>query len=193
MSVHNPSAFRIAGFTSLLVLLAGCGDGKGQDGNEVAASSSGVGSEVVSEPIPAGPLEDCPLTAAEVSDVVGIAVQQDSMVCMFEPEPGRNPTVVYVRQVSFACSDSMVNDPEFDFVPFNGLGVRAYSSPTGGDLLVCTNPPFEITVDITPPLDAIVADSAVASAAARASEQAAAEQLVRLILGRLEAAGQKLV
>jgi hypothetical protein len=103
---------------------------------------------------------------------------------MFEPEPGKEPTVLYVRQVSFACSEAVVNDPDFTLEPYDGLSVKAYASPEGGDVLVCTNPPFEITVNITPGRDAILADPAKASAAARASERAAAEQLAGLILGR---------
>ncbi|HET6564990.1 MAG TPA: hypothetical protein VFG52_06210, partial [Xanthomonadales bacterium] len=112
------------------------------------------------------------------------AVQQDQSVCVFEPEPGKNPTVLYIRQVNFACSNAVVNDPEFDKQPYDGLGIKAYASASGNDLLVCTNPPFEISVDITPSLDALVADSEAASSAARASERIAAEQLARLLLDR---------
>lgn len=143
-----------------------------------AAGSAGQGGA------PAGPQDACPLTAAEVGEVVGVAVRKEATLCMFEPEPGSTPSVLYVRQVSFACSDAVVKDPSFELEPYDGLEVQAYASPVGGDLLVCTNPPFEITVDITPSLDDIVADSDAASAAARASERAAAEELARLILAR---------
>jgi len=176
--------FGITGFVSLLVLLGGCGGGDDRDDNAGVASSPGVGSGIESGAAPPGPRENCPLTASEVSDVLGIAVQQDTSTCMFEPEPGTDPTVLYVRQVPFACSDAVVKDPEFNLQPFDGLGIQAYASPDGGDILVCTNPPFEITVNITPKLDAIIADPDKASAAARSSERAAAEQLARLILRR---------
>jgi hypothetical protein len=178
MSVHGSSLIGIAGVVSLLVLLAGCGGGD----DAGVASSTGVGSGMEPAAAPAGPHDRCPLTASEVSEVLGIAVQQDAAVCMFEPEPGREPSVLYVRQVSFACSESVVNDLNLE--PYDGLGIKAFASPEGGDLLFCTNPPFEITVNITPDRDAILADSAKASAAARVSERAVAEQLARLILDR---------
>jgi hypothetical protein len=184
MRVHGSSLFGIAGVVSLLVLLGGCGDGDDRDDNAGTATSTGAGSGTESGAAPPGPRETCPLTASEVGDVLGIAVQQDTATCMFEPEPGINPTVLYVRQVSFACSEAVVNDPEFTLEPYDGLGVQAYASPEGGDLMVCTNPPFEINVNITPERDAILADPARASAAARASERAAAEALARLILGQ---------
>lgn len=184
MSVRNAGSFRIAGFASLLALLAGCGGGDDHGENAGVASSNGAGSGIEAGAVPPGPSETCPLTAKAVSEVLGVSVQQDPATCMFEPEPGKNPTVLYVRQVSFACSDGVTNDPEFTLLPFDGLGVRAYASPTGDDLLVCTNPPFEITVDITPDGKAIVTDPEAASAAARASERAAAEKLARLILDK---------
>jgi len=184
MRVNGSSLFGIAVVVSLLVLLGGCGGGDDRDDNALAAETTGAGSGTESGAAPPGPRDSCPLTAKDVSDVLGIAVQQDAATCMFEPEPGKNPTVLYVRQVSFACSEGVVNDPEFTLEPFDGLGVQAYASPDGGDLMVCTNPPFEINVDITPERDAILTDPAKASAAARASERAAAEALARLILGQ---------
>lgn len=183
MRVNGSSLIGIVGFVSMLVLLGGCGGGEDRDANAASGSPATAGNEVESQAAPQGPLDNCPLTAAQVGEVIGVAVQQDTTTCMFEPQPGIEPRVLYVRQVSFACSDAVVNDPSFTQVPYDGLGVRAFASPDRGNLLVCTNPPFQITVDITPDLDAIVADSEAASAAARASERAAAEQLARLILG----------
>jgi hypothetical protein len=184
MTVHGSRLFGLAGFVSMLVLLGGCGGGEGQGESANSGTPTGAGTQASSEAAPPGPLDNCPLTAAEVGDAVGVAVQQDATICMFEPQPGTEPRVLYVRQVSFACSESVVKDPSFTLQPYDGLGVQAFASSEGGDLLVCTNPPFEITVEITPSLDALVADSEAASAAARASERAAAEQLARLILGR---------
>jgi len=184
MKVHGSGLLGIAGIVSMLVLLGACGNGEDAGDNAGTGSPTSVGKQVESEAAPPGPPDNCPLTAAEVGDAVGVAVQQDATTCMFEPQPGKEPRVLYVRQVSFACSESVVKDPSFKLEPYDGLGVQAFASPEGGNLLVCTNPPFEITVDITPSLDAIVADSEAASAAARASERAAAEQLARLILGR---------
>lgn len=165
----------------MLALLGACGsddDRAGNAGATTAGSGAGTGNA------PPGAQEKCPLTASEVGDAVGVAVEQDATLCMFEPEPGKEPRVLYVRQVAFACSDAVVKDPSFELEPYDGLEVPAFASATGGDLLVCTNPPFEITVDITPALDDIMADSDAASAAARASERAAAERLARLILAR---------
>jgi len=180
MRVNGSSVFGIASFVLLLVLLSGCGGGD----EASVASSTGVGNGIGSGVAPTGPRDACPLTATEVGDVLGIAVQQDAATCMFEPEPGKEPNVVYVRQVSFACSNAVVNDPSFELEPYDGLDVQAYISPEGGDLLVCTNPPFEITVNMTPKLDDIIADPDKASAAARVTERVAAEQLARLVLGR---------
>lgn len=184
MRVHGSSLFDVVGGVLVLVFLGGCGNGDDRADNAGAISPTGARSNAGPRDAPAGPRDSCPLTAAEVGDVVGVAVQQDATTCMFEPEPGKEPRVLYVRQVSFACSDTVVNDASFSLEPYDGLGVRAYASPAGGDLLVCTNPPFELTVDITPDLADIVADANAASAAARASERAAAEQLARLILAQ---------
>lgn len=168
----------------MLVLLSGCGGGDDRDDNVGVASSTGAGSAIEAKATLPGPPDRCPLTAKEVSDVLGVAVQVDTVTCMFEPKPGIEPRVVFVRQGSFVCSDAVVKDPSFSLEPYDGLGVQAYASPEGGELLVCTDPPFGIKVTITPSLDAIIADSDKASAEARASERAAAEQLARLILGR---------
>lgn len=184
MRVHGSSSVCITGAVLVLVLLGGCGSGDEPDNSAGAATSTGGGPGIGSGNSPAGPLDNCPLTAAEVGDVLGVAVQQDALSCMFEPSPGKEPRVLYVRQVSIACSDAVVNDASFSLQPYAGLSVPAYASPVGGDVLVCTNPPFEITVDITPNLADIVADPEAASAAARASERAAAEELARLILTR---------
>jgi len=184
MKIHGAGLSGIAGLVAMLVLLGGCGSGEDQGGNTVAGSPTEIGSKVEAEAVPPGPIETCPLTAAQVEGVIGVAVQQDTSICQFEPEPGKEPRVLYVRQVSFACSESVVGDSSFDLEPYDGLGIRAFASPDRGDLLVCTNPPFEITVDITPSLDDMVADGEAASAAAQASEQAAAVQLARLILDR---------
>lgn len=180
MRLYRVSLFDIAGSMLALAFLVGCGGADDGAGNADAASAAGGGSGAA----PAGPRDACPLTAEEVGEVVGVAVQQDAGICMFEPEPGTEPRVLYVRQVSFACSDTVVNDSSFAMEPYDGLGIRAYANAAGNDLLVCTNPPFEITVDITPSLDDMVADPGAASAAARASERAAAEELARLILAR---------
>jgi hypothetical protein len=184
MTVHGLSLLGVAGIVSMLVLLGSCGGGEDLGDNAGSGSPTGAGHAVESAAVPPGPPDACPLTAAEVGEAVGVAVQQDATICMFEPQPGTEPRVLYVRQVSFACSDSVVKDPSFTLEPYDGLGVQAFASSEGGNLLVCTNPPFELTVDITPSLDAMVADGEAASAAARASERAAAEQLARLILGR---------
>lgn len=183
MRVHA-RFFDIAGVVLVLALLGGCHNGDDAAENAAAEPPTGAASNVGSGDAPAGPRDTCPLTAAEVGDAVGVPVQQDATICMFEPEPGKEPSVMYVRQVPFACSDSVVKDPSFTLEPYDSLGVQAYVSPVGGDLLVCTDPPFEITVNVTPDLDDIVADSDAASAAARASERAAAQQLARRILSR---------
>jgi hypothetical protein len=183
MRVHA-RFFDIARVVLVLALLGGCRNGNDPADNAAAEPPTGAAGNVGSGDAPAGPRDTCPLTATEVGDVVGAAVQQDATICMFEPAPGKEPRVLYVRQVSFACSDTVVNDSSFFLEPYDGLSVRAYASSASGELLVCTNPPFEITVDITPDLADVIADSNAASAAARASERAAAEQLARLILAR---------
>ncbi len=184
MRIHTLSWLGITGVVSLLVLLSGCGGGDDRNDNAGVASSTGAGSAIEVKANPPGPPDRCPLTAKEVSDVLGIAVQVDTATCMFEPKPGIEPRVLYVSQASFVCSDAVVKDPSFTLEPHDGLGVQAYASAEGGELLVCTDPPFGIKVNITPALDATIADSDKASADARASERAAAEQLARLILGR---------
>lgn len=184
MRVHGSGLFGLTGFVLMLVLVGGCGKSDAQRDTAGPATPSETDSEAASQVVPPGPSDPCPLTAEEVGKVLGVVVQQDSSICMFEPEPGTEPNVTYVRQVSFACSEAVVNDPSFELEPYDGLVVQAYANPDSGDLMVCTNPPFEITVDITPSRDAILADAEAASAAARASERDAAVQLARLILDR---------
>lgn len=183
MRACRAGRFGIAGAV-LVVVLGGCGSGDDREDTADTAASAGARSDAGSGNASAAAGGNCPLTAAEVGDVVGVAVRQDATSCMFEPSPGNDPRVLYVRQVPIACSDAVVNDPSFTLEPHEGLGVRAYAGAAGGDLLVCTNPPFEITVNITPELADVVADADAASAAARASERAAAEELARLILTR---------
>lgn len=184
MKICDSKCLGVAGAVLMLALLVGCGSGEDQGLPAGSAEPDSVANAGESAAVPPGPVDSCPFTAAEVSEVLGVAVQQDQSVCIFEPEPGKNPTVLYVRQVAFACSNAVITDPEFDMQPHEGLGIKAYASASGNHLLVCTNPPFEITVDITPSLDALVADSEAASSAARASERAATEQLARLLLDR---------
>jgi hypothetical protein len=176
---------RIVGALLVMTLLAGCsGDGEGggttDDGtgatNIGGASDPGAGNSSGAVP---GPSNDCPLSAEQVSEVLGVTVEKEATLCMFD---GPSQNVTYVRQVSFACSEGVIGDPSFEMEPFDGLGVGAYAAPQGADLLVCTDPPFEITVDITPDLDDLVADATAASAAAEVSERAAAEELARLVL-----------
>ena len=111
---------------------------------------------------------------------MGVGMEKDAGLCMFSG-PSRN--VIYVQQVPFACGEAVVGDPSFEMEPFEGLGVNAYTTSVGNELLVCTDPPFGITVDITPDLDDVVADPTAASAAAVASEREAVEELARLVLG----------
>ena len=99
MKVHGSGLLGIAGIVSMLVLLGACGNGEDAGDNAGTGSPTSVGQQVESEAAPPGPPDNCPLTAAEVGDAVGVAVQQDATTCMFEPQPGKEPRVLYVRQV----------------------------------------------------------------------------------------------
>lgn len=110
MKVHGSILVGIAGAALVLGQLQGCDRAGERDSNADAAVSTGDGNEVALTDAAAGLRDKCPLTAAEVGEIVGVAVQQDETTCMFEPQPGKEPRVLYVRQVPFACSDAVVND-----------------------------------------------------------------------------------
>ena len=170
-------------------LLASCG-GDADDGADGAttgegsaattAAGGGDSPAATSSDASAGPSSACPLSVEQVSEVLGVSMEKEADVCMFS---GPSRSLIYVQQVPFACSDAVVRDPSFEMEPYDGLDVTAYTSTVGTELLVCTEPPFAMTVDITPSLDDLVADATAASAAAATSEREAAEELARLVLG----------
>jgi hypothetical protein len=117
-----------------------------------------------------GARERCPLTAEQVGDVLGVEVAEEGGACLFFPTNGKLvPSALYVQQVAFACRDDVRSEVGYD-EPFEGLGVDAYvqaGTADGTMLLVCTEPPFEVSVD-----------QGVDDAAARAQ----VEELARLVL-----------
>jgi len=143
------------------------------------AEGSNDATPAASSDAPAGPSSDCPFGADQVSDVLGVTMEKEPDLCMFS---GPSHDVTYVQQVPFACGEAVVGDAGFEMEAYEGLGVDAYESTVGTELLVCTDPPFEIVVDITPSLDDLVADATAASAKAEDAELAAVEQLARLVL-----------
>jgi hypothetical protein len=169
--------------------MASCGgdtddgaDGANASEGSAATTAAGGGDSpaATSSDAPAGPSSACPLSVEQVSEALGVSMEKEADVCMFS---GPSQSLIYVPLPSLACSDAVVRDPTFEMEPYEGLGVTAYTSTVGTELLVCTDPPFSMTVDITPSLDDLVDDATAASAAAVTSEREAAEELARLLLG----------
>ena len=129
-----------------------------------ACSASGASDSAGSA---TAPTSRCPITAAQASSAVGTQlVAQGS--CTFFPANGDVwPSVIFVRQVAFACSGSIPSEVGYT-ERLDGLGVKAYvQRDAGASILVCDKLPFEITIDI-------VGDSA--------ASLAAAQQLAALVL-----------
>jgi hypothetical protein len=91
----------------------------------------------------------CPLTVEQVSTAVGTQLE-DKGACTFFAVNDAWPNVIFVRQVSFACDANIRSETGYT-ERLGGLGTTAYvqrETAEGPTILVCTKPPFEISVDI---------------------------------------------
>lgn len=143
----------------------------GGDGSTTAAPAT---TAATSDPGPgttaptSGSPDRCPLTAEQVSEVIGVTME-DVGGCVFFPPEKSDPSALFVRQVSFACNDDIRQQNGYEEA-FDGLGVEAYvkrGTSYGVQILVCEEQPFEVAANLT--------DDDAAS-------QTAAEALARLAL-----------
>jgi hypothetical protein len=123
---------------------AAADDGTATSAASAATTSAGGGSSG------GGAGDRCPLTAEEVGDVIGVEVAEEGGACLFYPTNGKLvPSALYVQQVAFACREDIRSEVGYEEA-VDGFGVDAYVQEGGSStttLLVCTDPPFEVTVE----------------------------------------------
>lgn len=152
MAARRSRGFALVTGVLVAATLVACG---GDDDGDAAGSDNGDGGSETTGSTAASSGDGgdpCPLTVEQVSEAVGATVELSEGVCLFQHPEDINPSVTFVRQVPFACGDAVVSDPEFGMEPYDGLSVDAYASAPDlsvGTILVCTDPPFEIQVDLT--------------------------------------------
>ena len=138
---------------------AACG---GSDSSSNAQGAAGGGATSARAPAAKTAPNRCPLTAEQVTAVVGSPVKPPDSSCGFFPADENKilPHVLFVNQLNFACNGTMPAEIGFK-EKVDGLGVTAYvaDQADGTHLLVCReNAPFDLSVDL--------ADDAKARAAA---------------------------
>jgi hypothetical protein len=163
---------RIALMLSALVWLSGCGGGNEGDGpaEETEATSVSTTADPSDKDVATTQVDRCPLTAEQVSQVLGQPVEIDEPSCSFFPPTDGMPNASFNLQVAWACTEDMLAEGGYE-VSVSGIGDAAYVQPGMADgtwLLVCAgDAPFEIRVD------GGNGDNAA---------QAAAEELARIVL-----------
>jgi hypothetical protein len=108
-------------------------DDDGSDGGETRAAA-----------------DRCPLSAEQVSAALGAPVDKDEPSCTFYPADDVLPNATFVRQVAFACDGDLPAELGYEG-KLDGLGVETFVQPdvaTGTQILVCTDAPFEIVIDM---------------------------------------------
>ena len=170
------------GAAALLVLLlaVGCGGDDGDaDANvdaDASADTEGPGDtdETGETDAPAEPADgdgfDCPLSAEQVSDVLGAPVEKDDATCTYLPggNAGSVPGAGFIPQLPELCDDGFPEQSGYT-EPVDGLGVDAFLKTGGGataEIWVCGADAFVVFVD--------TGDSDTATATAAAEELAAA-------------------
>ncbi|MFN2420350.1 MAG: hypothetical protein ABR527_03070 [Gemmatimonadota bacterium] len=159
-----------------VMLLSGCGDGDEGEGpadatDTTSASASADPSEADDEGSAAG-IDRCPLSAEQVSEVLGQDMTVDEASCSFYPadESAILPNASFNVQLSLACSEDGLSGMDYE-QPVGGIGDAAYVQRGRADgtwLLVCAgDSPFELRVD---------------SGSGDDASQAAAEELARRVL-----------
>jgi hypothetical protein len=109
------------------------------------------------------------LSAEQVGSALGATVAKDDAACTYFPTDAASPNASFVRQFALACEGSGPADLGYTET-LDGLGEKAYvqrDTALGTTILVCSDRPFEIVVDV-------VGDSA---AALDAAQQLAKEAL----------------
>lgn len=99
----------------------------------------------------------CPLSAEQVSAALGATVDKDEASCTYFPPDAAFPNATFVRQLALACDSRYLSELGYS-ESLSGLGKKAFiqrSAPA--HVLVCTDSPFEIEVDIPGNSDAAIA------------------------------------
>lgn len=165
----------LAGIAIVLVLSAGCGgddDVAGGDANAGQAVTD-VGGNTQDTDVAGAESDlqfDCPLSAEQVGDVLGVAVEKDESTCTYVPggNVGSVPSAGFIPQLAELCDGDFVSQSGYS-EPVNGLGVDAYLKTGGGataEIWVCAADAFLVFVD--------TGDSNAAGAASAAEELAKA-------------------
>ena len=180
----GPLGARILGVAAAVVVMAtlvGCGDDDDEGGDAAGPTTSSLaddegssddedGSEDDDSNAPPAASGECPLTAEQVSEVLGAPVEEAA--CTFFPPAdaaSAAPNANIIRQVAFACEEEARAEVGYE-EPLDGFDVDAYvkrETVYGDQILVCVDPPLEIWVDMLEDHEGAVA---------------AAEELARLVI-----------
>ncbi len=92
----------------------------------------------------------CPLSAKQVGEVLGVAVDKDDAACSYSPSDGSSsPFVLFISLTPEACAEEWATGN--GYVEWaNTFDVNAYLRTDGASkagLLVCSDAPFEVAVD----------------------------------------------
>jgi hypothetical protein len=112
------------------------------------------------------------LSADQVSEALGATVEKEESgsSCSFFPPDKSSPRVFLVRLPALACTEEYLEATGLEYQPYDALEVEAYatSGSSPASIIVCSDDPFDINVEI--PGDA-------------AASLAAASELAQVILG----------
>jgi hypothetical protein len=92
----------------------------------------------------------CPWTAEQVSAVLGATVEEAAPgACQFFPPNDSSPTALYVRQIPLICQGDSAAEVGYT-EPVDGFDEKAYlgQDGSGAQILVCTDPPIEVSAEI---------------------------------------------
>jgi hypothetical protein len=148
----------------LATVLAACGGGDDDDGDGGASAGSTADAQEAVTPEGAGDAEgaageadsgeafSCAITAEQVGEVLGAAVEKNPATCSFAPggNAGSVPTAAFIAQMPQLCDATFANQLGYTERLDEMFGGEAYIQ-TGGaadaQVLVCSDAAFEVVVD----------------------------------------------
>ena len=98
------------------------------DGDDANAAAAG------------GPAFDCPVSAEQASEILGVAMEKNEETCFYSPVGGSLPAAGFFGQLPEWCEGDFVTQSGYT-EPVDGLGVDAYLKTGGGatvEMWVCS-------------------------------------------------------
>jgi hypothetical protein len=128
---------------AFLTLSAGCGNEPG------AATSSSEPAGERGRNDAADARFDCPLTAEQVSAILGTPVEKDETTCTYGPSSGGLPVAGFLAQLPELCASGFPEQAGYT-EPVDSLGVDAFLKVAGeatAEIWVCSPAAFTVYVD----------------------------------------------